>query len=261
MDIERKVSDLKFAGSHDSAAYQFANVYMSGKLAGLSLKFLEFLRRGCFKNIISDWTLTQDKTIYEQLNMGVRAFDLRISQVKDRLMLSHSFGCLWLEDFYEQLTEYMDHNKAVVLIFVKPDWIHKTKLTMKHWEQFYEMSYKYLLPRMMSRGDIPTVWECPETCAFVNVYYDGYTNQQIPYHFWTNLNAHFAQVYLTKTPTVSVVRKDVLLRIFCPFYKKKSLRSENPPTIDTINSGIYWMDFPSEKKITEDLQITNIIFY
>jgi hypothetical protein len=260
MNNNNKITDLTFVGTHDSAAYQFSGVYMPDDIVpGLSMKFLEFLRKFCcIKQIINDWTLTQDQSIYNQLQMGIRVLDLRLSQVNNVLMLSHSFSCLYLKDFFIQLQQFILENPTeIIIIAIKPDWIHRNGVTVNHWNQFYTMANEYIGNSLYPRAvETPTVQQCIDTHknVFIDIYYDGMIDSDIPENFWINFVNRFNQGNLFDSPSNDIVKQDVIHRIFCKCfgYQKKTLRnfSKTPEefynTFQTPNEiRIWWMDFPS----------------
>lgn len=253
-----KVDQMVLIGTHDSAAYQFLGISMPGNLVpGLSMKFLEFARKTVLKGIINDWTLTQELSIYEQLKLGVRAFDMRFSQSKNQLLFSHSFSCILASDFCEQVQRFITENPGEILIIkVKHDWMYRNDLTLEHWKAFYDLCEKsfgnFIYPRAET---MPLVEDCKKTgrSIFVDIYYDNMNSADIPLLFWVDyINRTFAQRDLFQSPSNEIVKNDVLRRIFCFGIGKKNLRNFGRPTSELYEEApyknvvnIWWMDFPA----------------
>lgn len=253
-----RVDEIVFIGTHDSAAYKFLGIAMPGNLVpGLSMKLLEFARKTILRDIINDWTLTQELSIYEQLKLGVRAFDMRFSQSNGVLLFSHSFSCILASDFCEQVQRFITENPGeIILIKVKPDWMYRNYLTLDHWKSFYLMCKNTFGNFMYPRAEtMPFVEDCTYTgrSIFVDIYYDNMNSANVPLMFWTDyINRTFAQYDLFQSPSNNIVRNDVLRRIFLFGIGKKSLRNfgrpasklyEEAPYKNAVN--IWWMDFPA----------------
>jgi hypothetical protein len=212
--------------------------------------------------MVSDWTLTQDQSIYNQLKLGIRVFDLRLAQVNNTLMLSHSFSCLYVKDFFVQLQTFLNENPTeIIIIAIKPDWIHRNSVTTSHWDQFYKMANEYIGSRLYPRTpEMPTVEMCKNKNVFIDIYYDGMIANDIPENFWTNFINQFSQGVLHDSPSNDIVKQDIIHRIFCTCfgYKKKTLRNfsktpeefyetyQNPKSIN-----IWWMDFPTQSFVNK----------
>lgn len=251
----KEINKLHLIGTHDSAAYQFSGDYMPNSIVkGLSMRVLEFFRKFNWVNdIVKDWTLTQNLNIYNQLLLGVRVFDLRLAvTVTNKLILSHSFGCLRVSSFFDQVKQFLSENTGeVVVIFIKPDWIHRDNVTKDVWSRFYKMANesvgKLLFP--MRFNSLPTLIECQESNKRVLI--DVPSMIDIPLQFWTNLRNQFNEASLNDSPSDEIVKQDIMSRLFKCGYKKKSLANfsitpeefyqQYVPNIERI----WWMDFPA----------------
>lgn len=251
----KAINKLHLVGTHDSAAYQFSGDYMPNSLIkGLSMRVLEFIRRFSYVNeILTDWTLTQNLNIYKQLKLGIRVFDLRLAvTVTNHLVLAHSFGCLRVNSFFEQIKQFISENPGeVVIIFVKPDWIHRDDVNAIVWSKFYKSAIDHLGETLfpMRFNSVPTLSECQESNK--RVFIDVPNMIDIPLEFWTNLRQQFNEASLNDSPSNEIVKQDILDRLFKCGYKKKTLAnfSKTPDqfyeqyTIDV--ERIWWMDFPT----------------
>lgn len=251
----KPINKLHLVGTHDSAAFQFSGDYMPNSLVkGLSMRFLEFIRNfACVNEILTDWTLTQNMNIYNQLKLGIRVFDLRLAvTVTDKLVLAHSFACLRVTDFFEQVKKFLDENtEEIVVIFVKPDWMHRDNVDLKAWSRFYKIANdtvgNLLFP--MRFNNVPTLQECKDSKK--RVFIDVPSMPDIPLEFWSNLRNQFNEASLNDSPSNDVVKQDILDRLFKCGYKKKTLHnfSKTPEQFYeqyTQNiERVWWMDFPT----------------
>ena len=120
IDDNTPVCDINLPGTHDSAA-----------------RFVRF----------SYFARCQNRSITEQLNMGIRFFDLRVEAVGDRLKLVHSiidcrktrFGSekLYMDDVLAQMFAFLDAHpsEAIFLLFKHDDGAVPPPATFK---LFYE---------------------------------------------------------------------------------------------------------------------------
>jgi hypothetical protein len=128
----KKLHEIIMPGSHDSAAYKLSqkwtpkNTTSIGDLPMGSLTKLD---------VIKKWTITQDFTIEQQLEHGIRLLDFRISYVdnwfsKDGFALTHTFGCCGYEEGLEQVKSFLKKNPTeVVVITAEHDYAHRKGMT------------------------------------------------------------------------------------------------------------------------------------
>ena len=67
---DRLLWDILLPGTHDTAGFRFEIPYPEN---------------------FTDWTRTQEHSVYEQLNMGIRVFDLRVTVWNTTLYHTHYF--------------------------------------------------------------------------------------------------------------------------------------------------------------------------
>lgn len=104
------LKDLIIPGSHDS----FANYFKSYSHNDLNLPII-------FNPIIKRWAKTQNKTITEQLNLGIRYFDIRVEEYKNVFYCVHS---LLSHTLYDVLNE--------ILLFIKNNPTEKILIDINH---------------------------------------------------------------------------------------------------------------------------------
>jgi len=143
---DRKLSDLALFGTHDSATYAYDYFFL---------------------NPVGAYVKTQDSSITEQLNSGVRFLDLRLGWHNDRVEMFHDKYELGLtfEDAIGQVNRFLDtHDDEVVLASVKIDHGDAGRITP--W--LSDAANAPLLARMYGKAEIPTYAEAKGSIVFLN---------------------------------------------------------------------------------------------
>lgn len=145
---ELPVNRLTLPGTHDSAAY---SIDFSNPLGQSSILFkivnIAAQIFSCIAKIITDWTLTQDKSIREQLDIGVRQLDLRVSlcQKTNQFFLLHSFTCIPLEKALIDISDFLNTNEGEVIILnMKSDWPHRAILSTETENKLFNSVQRFL---------------------------------------------------------------------------------------------------------------------
>lgn len=126
----RSITELTLPATHNSGAYQVDFTHplkddIQAKTTCMVARISPYVHK-----LISDWTITQQGTIYEQLMQGVRVFDIRLSYSDSELYVSHTFACVKFSDVLEQFKQFsIEHPHEVIVIAIKPDWAHKDTMT------------------------------------------------------------------------------------------------------------------------------------
>lgn len=143
-------------GTHDAGAYG-----LNRKSETVNLpKFLKKIRKLVWwlpgDGVVSRWSNTQKLTIGEQLNAGVRYFDLRICQCGDKdFYLYHGLRGPNLEPVLQTFSDFLKNNKGEIII-----------LDMSHFfgvshEKLLNLINKYLASFYATKSDIcdPVTYE------------------------------------------------------------------------------------------------------
>jgi len=125
LDSSKKLNEIFFPGTHDSGAYTLdysINIFKGPQ------KFINFLVP-ISKYFINKWTLTQNKDILEQLNMGVRAFDIRVSKFGEIYYVSHTFIAITMQSLADQINIFLENNpNEFIIIHFKTDYNHRNSI-------------------------------------------------------------------------------------------------------------------------------------
>src|SRR5574343_427291 len=123
----RSVKDLYIPGTHDSTAYHIDFNILTNLYKGLSPMF-QFL--GIFPCIVEKFTKTQKATIYEQLCLGVRFLDFRISLYNNVYYCSHTYLCGHLDEFLDQIKKYHSENpREPIFLRYSVDYEHRQTIS------------------------------------------------------------------------------------------------------------------------------------
>lgn len=179
---QRPINRICIPGSHDSGSY-FVD------FTDMNVFIRPITKLGFVQNIFEAWIKTQNKTILEQLNMGIRSFDLRVTyssplkkyipipSTDTNYYITHTFVCETLDSVLDQFETFLINNPSeIVVIQIKPDFINESSITI---DQDNEIVNKFVT----KFGSLLT----PETSIFPSYNYMIENKQQIIFSY-QNLN-------------------------------------------------------------------------
>ncbi len=123
----RRLHQLLLPATHNSGAYK-VDYTSSFEMKSKLYRSLNWVCRHIkiLGKFIAGWTKTQHYSIQEQLAIGVRSFDFRVSYSKGQFYLTHTFNCSPLGQALEEIRLFMEnHPEEVLIIRSKPDWEHR----------------------------------------------------------------------------------------------------------------------------------------
>jgi hypothetical protein len=104
-----QLRDIVIPGTHDSGTY---NITSSSTLDPKKDWFYELA-----KGVVADWSVTNNYNIYDQLQHGIRYFDLRIQKIDGEFVMVHALVGMKLSDMLIQVRNFADqHPKEVILL-------------------------------------------------------------------------------------------------------------------------------------------------
>lgn len=105
---EKSMSELVIPGTHDSFAY---DMMITGPNENNMPKIINF--------IINFWSKTQNKTIEEQLKMGIRYFDIRATKYENEFYTIHSLISIHIDDVLNPIIEFVNNypNEKIIIDF------------------------------------------------------------------------------------------------------------------------------------------------
>ena len=112
---DTKIIDLYVPGSHDSTSYQNAYYQETNNFFGKIAKY-KYLRP-----CIEKFTLTQNKSLYQQLNIGIRLFDIRFSFINNIWWCSHALPNEKWDNIFDQMLAFLtiNRNETIFCIIAK----------------------------------------------------------------------------------------------------------------------------------------------
>ncbi|QSH41138.1 hypothetical protein P0136_09580 [Lentisphaerota bacterium ZTH] len=119
------ISDVLLPGSHDAGTYDFSGkcpVADTNHVPGWVVELLKLAKISVIYNYFAGVCKTQDMNFYDQLNHGIRYFDMRICKGRDddKIYFTHTMqGLIPLEDLMDQFKKYYEQpgtEKEVILL-------------------------------------------------------------------------------------------------------------------------------------------------
>jgi hypothetical protein len=109
-------------GTHNSGAYKLdLNKSFWSKTEKYEIirimSSIEYIKTLIFKT-----TITQKLNISQQLKLGCRAFDIRVSIINNTFYVNHTYCCTTLNEILLQITEFLSNNAAKIILFIRADW-------------------------------------------------------------------------------------------------------------------------------------------
>ncbi len=251
------LNNVQIIGSHDSACYQL----MCGNTNNKLVKVLNPLRYifPCVNNILKDWTLTQKLCVGDQLKLGVRALDLRVTYDEKRkeFFFTHTFYCVPVMEVLQQIREYVDNDPtAFAIILFRPDWEHRQTYTVPINHLFKHVVLSVLGGKTIQKPDdqqhYPTLKTCLDKSQQLIIgftddadsgndfiwdskYFNGGWVQDLDdEQFYTKVmnfveyhhnEMRINHIPLVKTPTTDVVKQDIKNRLLNCKYKAQSVKT------------------------------------
>ena len=123
LSSQTQLKDIVFPGSHDSLIFEpikFKTKYANIEAGGKTFQKVSFIPG--INEKVNRWTQTQNSTILEQLNNGIRAFDFRITSKDDICYGFHTFLGSELKPSLDDIKTFLKQNpKEIILITVRTD--------------------------------------------------------------------------------------------------------------------------------------------
>ncbi|KKK81901.1 hypothetical protein LCGC14_2808770, partial [marine sediment metagenome] len=174
----RRLNHIVVPGSHDSGA-RLINWSINPSLGDTIYQKVYNLAQHCkfVKNIIAAWTLTQELTVYDQLLLGIRNFDLRLACINDIFYLAHTYICDQFETVLSDIVNFLrDYPNEVIFLQFRSDYENRATMTRegndKVLDRLYTVLGSYFIPRPADKR-FPTLGEVLSGKDRVVLYYDG----------------------------------------------------------------------------------------
>ena len=121
LNAKTQLKDIVFPGSHDSLI--FKPIHFKQKYTGINTSSTKFQKVSFIPGInykVNRWTQTQNSTILEQLNNGIRSFDFRVAE-KDNICYGyHAFIATKFKPSLKDIKTFLKKNpKEIILITIR----------------------------------------------------------------------------------------------------------------------------------------------
>ncbi|XP_073346264.1 PI-PLC X domain-containing protein 1-like [Pagrus major] len=180
--------NLAIPGSHDSMSYDLdinSPIIEPERLKRLSKIY-------CARKIVRKWALTQEETITQQLDAGVRYFDLRIAKKRNdtdptRLYFHHGlYTHTDVETVLRVVHDWAESHPREILILALSHFKGFDKKNDQHLHNHLINFIKTLFgPKLFLRGETPTLKKCWDQGRNVIVSYDYPIKR--PLEMWTEI--------------------------------------------------------------------------
>jgi hypothetical protein len=160
--------DITIPGTHESGAYSF-----SSRISPDAPDFVVDLYQKYkinFSYFFKKWSLNQDRTITEQLQLGVRYFDLRNCEDENgNFLMCHSLYGLPFEDFLLQFQTFLKvYQKEILIISVT------SRSSVKNHTAFIALIQKYIGNWLLdSKNSFITIEQMVSTNKRVILFYSN----------------------------------------------------------------------------------------
>jgi len=134
------LNKLQVIGTHDSACFQLIrghNGLALPKYVRPLMYFLPFV-----DYFVKKWTVTQSMKISKQLELGIRALDLRITYdaIRKDFYFTHTFFCIKADKLLDDISCHLAKNPLqFMFLIIKPDFAHTHTYTPEQDQKFQEL--------------------------------------------------------------------------------------------------------------------------
>ncbi|KAH8255550.1 hypothetical protein KR038_005563 [Drosophila bunnanda] len=140
------IINLAIPGSHNSMTYGISS---KSRLAPDADSTVRRWHR-FFPCFVRRWSRTQSSGVVDQLQLGVRYFDLRIAQKDDKFYYCHGLFCMEVFEPLLELRHFLDSHPEEVVIL---DLQHFYALTVAHHQQLHKDLITFFGHRLYSTAD------------------------------------------------------------------------------------------------------------
>ena len=212
--MNARVGEVIWPGTHNSGAhceqFDFSKVVHTHWLRYIGTYLLRYLGQAP-KQFASDWSRTQALNIRQQLKLGVRYLDLRVSkcQQDNRYYIAHTFCGPLLKDVLKEVHDFLtEHHGEYILVEVTPvsdvDHIELHGIIERHLGQFllkrerecYQVSPLSLtLSHLAQKGRLVLFYKLPAMFGYMENVPCFWDSRSIHAPFITSLDPSVKESY------------------------------------------------------------------
>ena len=134
----KTIFEIAIPGSHDSCTYSITD--QSG-FSPDAPAFVDYIKNipgisAIVKKVVADWAITQGRTVTEQLNDGIRYFDLRtcLNTDDDNMYIVHAMYGMNVFDVIDEISAFTKANTEEIVLL---DFNHFYEMTNSSHDQLY----------------------------------------------------------------------------------------------------------------------------
>ena len=130
-----RVLDLLIPGTHNSCSYKL-NPNTRELSIVLQIAYYIFP-----KSFIRNWVCCQELSIIEQLSIGVRFFDIRVSKFNEEVYTSHTYACVPLKDILNDIVNFLEQHPSEFIMIKFQCCLRRTNMiTQDEIDEFVRMN-------------------------------------------------------------------------------------------------------------------------
>ena len=187
---EIPIRQLAIPGSHDSGCFYLDKNSSVGPSEGKLVRTLARLFGGCAKNIIYNWSITQESNISDQLKQGIRYFDLRVAYEEStkKFYVVHGLYGSTYSTLFEEFKQFVQEHPKEVLIL---DFNHLYDFKTEQYSTFMKLIEQSFSGKLYGPGKkganctLKDIWSCKK--SIVALYEDSASAKENP-SFWPRSN-------------------------------------------------------------------------
>ncbi|NP_958491.1 PI-PLC X domain-containing protein 1-like [Danio rerio] len=167
---------IAIPGSHDAMAYSLD--MDSPLLEPDSLITMDLICCGCCRSIVKNWSITQDKTISEQLDAGMRYFDLRVAGKpgsSDFFFYHGLYTTITVKEAMEEVDTWLGkHSKEVVILAFS----HFKEMSTEQHTKLMTFLKDHFKAKLCPDDGMPSLKDCWDKAYQVILSYDDRNRKQ-----------------------------------------------------------------------------------
>lgn len=117
---DKQLNRIVLPESHNSGSY---NLDMNIGIPNYHSCIIRFVQKLMFfSSFLANWSICQEQSIYNQLKMGIRSFDWRVTKINDTYRLHHTFVGSDLNSYLNEYVRFFkEHPNEFIIIRVQKD--------------------------------------------------------------------------------------------------------------------------------------------
>ena len=167
------LNKIVIPGTHNSGAYTLDLKHCITDATSSFSQYLTVAQKLRFlpglKWTIGRFTLCQEKSIYDQLMMGVRFLDIRLSY-QDGFYITHTFTCIPLQTALADILKFVQNNpNEIIILSVQPDYENESTMVSA-----YSIITNALLPHLVPGQTVfPSINSLNESGKSILLFYEN----------------------------------------------------------------------------------------